>query len=195
MVLLLIILDAADLFILGYFFIYCLLYGLTPNIIGALTFGWYLSLIIDVPARFLYRFKIFSYRLAVAVSALVTFSLLIFGISRIIPIVLEEGKRLFPALQDSVENHEVPGFIADSRFAKEIGQALQDATGKLVERMAQIGVDLVNDLVKRLPDVTTALLVFIITAAYFTYLVPVLKVNAWRFFPVAGRAKAQKFFA
>jgi predicted PurR-regulated permease PerM len=187
--------DSAALFILGYFLIYCLFYGLTPNIIGALTFGWYLSLIIEVPARQLYKFRFLSYRMAVAISAFVTFSLLIFGVSRIVPIVLEEGKRLFPVLRESVQTFKVPVFLADSRIGIEITKAIQGATGKLVERTAQVGVDIVNALFQRLPDFTTGLVVFIITAGYFTYVVPVFKQNMWRFFPRSGSDKAIKFVA
>ncbi len=187
--------DIAALFILGYFLVYCLFYGLTPNIIGALTFGWYLSLIIEVPARQLYKVKFLSYRLSVAISAFVTFSLLIFGISRIVPIVLEEGKRLFPVLRESVKTFEVPEFLSDSRLGIEITKAIQGATGKLVERTAQVGVDLVNAIFQRLPDFTTGLVVFIITAGYFTYVVPVFKENMWRFFPRSGSKKAIKFVA
>ena len=187
--------DIAALFILGYFLIYCLFYGLTPNIIGALTFGWYLSLIIEVPARQLYKLRFLSYRMAVAISAFVTFSLLIFGISRIVPIVLEEGKRLFPVLRESVQTFKVPQLLSDSRIGLEITKAIQGATGKLVERTAQVGVDIVNALFQRLPDFTTGLVVFIITAGYFTYVVPVFKENMWRFFPHSGSGKAIKFVA
>lgn len=187
--------DYAALFILGYFIIYCLFYGLTPNIIGALTFGWYLSLIIEVPARQLFKVKFISYRLAVALSAFLTFSLLVFGISRIIPIVLEEGKRLFPGLRESVETFTVPDFMAGSRLGIEITEAIQGATGSLIERTAQAGVNIVNMLFLRLPDFTTGLVVFIITAGYFTYVVPVFKENMWRFFPRSGSDKAIKFVA
>lgn len=187
--------DNAALFILGYFFVYCLFYGLTPNIIGALTFGWYLSLIIEVPARQLYKVRFLSHRVSVAISAFVTFSLLIFGISRIVPIVLDEGKRLFPVLKKSVETFEVPVFLTENRIGMEISKAIQGATGKLVERTAQIGVDVVNAMLQRFPDFTTALVVFIITAGYFTYLVPIFKANMWRFFPHSGSEKAIKFVA
>ncbi len=187
--------DKAALFILAYFLVYCVFYGLTPNIIGALTFGWYLSLIIEVPARQLYRFKFFSHRLSVAISAFITFALLIFGISRIVPIVLDEGKRLFPVLRESVETFQVPSFLSESRIGIEISKAIQGATGKLVERTAQIGVEVVNALFQRLPDFTTGLVVFIITAGYFTYVVPVFKSNMWRFFPQSGSTKAIRFVA
>ncbi len=187
--------DSAALFMLGYFFVYCLFYGLTPNIIGAITFGWYLSLIIEVPARQLFKFRFFSYRVSVALSALITFSLLIFGISRIVPIVLEEGKRLFPFLRESVQTFQIPAFLSDNRIGVEITKAIQGATGKLVERTAQAGVDTVNVLFQRLPDFTTGLVVFVITASYFTYVVPVFKENMWRFFPRSGSSKAIRFVA
>ena len=187
--------DRASLVILACFLLYCLFFALTPNIIGALTFGWYLSLIIEVPARQLYRFRFFSYRVSVAISAFVTFSLLIFGLSRIVPIVLEEGKRLFPLLRESVGSGSAPDFLSNSQLGREIGEVVQGATGNILERTAQFGVEVVNDLVRLLPDFATGLLIFIITAAYFTYLVPVFKTNMWRFFPRTDRPKAVHFVA
>jgi predicted PurR-regulated permease PerM len=187
--------DRAGLFLLAYFTLYCIFYGLTPSIVGALTFGWYLSLIIEVPARQLSRLKFLSYKASVAISTFVIFSLLILGISRIVPIVLEEGKRLFPLLKESVGSFDLPKMLGDSTLGREVTGALQDAGGSLLERTAQLGVTIMNSVFQNLPNFTTGLIVFAITAGYFTYTVPTIKSNLWRFFPASGREKAFRFLA
>ncbi|MGC9311358.1 MAG: AI-2E family transporter, partial [Sediminispirochaetaceae bacterium] len=187
--------DRAGLFLLGYFTLYCIFYGLTPSIVGALTFGWYLSLIIEVPARQLSRLKFLTYKASVAISTFVIFSLLILGVSRIVPIVLDEGKRLFPLLKESVGSFDLPKMLGDSTLGREVTGALQDAGGSLLERTAQLGVTIVNSVFQNLPNFTTGLIVFAITAGYFTYTVPTIKTNLWRFFPASGREKAFRFLA
>jgi len=187
--------DPAGLVLFAYFLLFCVFYGLTPSIIGALTFGWYLSLIIEVPARQLYKLRFLSYKAAVAVSTVFMFALLILGVSQIVPIVLDEGKRLFPLLKNSVGSFDLPKLLGESSLGSELSTALQDAGGRLLERIAQAGVTIINNLFQNLPDFTTGLIVFVITAGYFTYTVPSLKSNLWRFFPASGRVKAYSFLA
>lgn len=190
--------DRAAPVLLAYFLIFCLLYGLTPSIIGAITFGWYLSLVIEVPARQLSRLRFLSYPLSVAISTLLVFSMLILGIGSIFPIVLDEGKRLFPLLKDSVGslgNLKMLPLLNQSRLGQEVLRALQGAGGNLLEKTAGLGVEIVNSLVRSLPNFTTALVVFVLTAGYFTYTVPVFKKNLWRFFPASGYEKARLFVA
>ena len=187
--------DKAGIFLLGYFSLYCVFYGLTPIIVAALTFGWYLSLIIEVPARKLERLKFFSYKAAVALSTVVIFSLLILGLSSIVPIVLEEGRRLFPLLKSSVGSFNLPKILDEISFGREISTVLKDAGGSLLERTAQLGVTIVNNTLQNLPNFTTGLVIFVLTAGYFTYTVPTIKENLWRFFPSTGRDKAIHFLA
>jgi predicted PurR-regulated permease PerM len=184
--------------LLLYFSVFCLLYGLTPGIIGALTFGWYLSLIIEVPARQLFKLRFLSYPLSVAISTFLVFSLLILGIGSIFPIVLDEGKKLFPLLKESVGslgNLSLLPNLGESRLGQEAVQALRGAGGNILEKTTQLGVEIVNALVRSLPDFTTGLVVFVITAGYFTYTVPVFKKNLWRFFPASSYEKAHRFVA
>ncbi len=187
--------DPAGWAILAYFSIFCIMYALTPNIIGALTLGWYLSLIIDVPARLLDRIRIVPFGLAVTVSALFVFALLILGIGTIIPIILEEGRRLFPVLRESFLSLSLPDILRDNPLSEELMSALQSAGTNLMQKTAEIGVGLVNSLLQRVPDISTALIVFVITAAYFAALLPVFKKNLWRFFPASGADRARRFLS
>lgn len=187
--------DKSGYFLLAYFFGFSLFYGMAPSIIGAITFGWYLSLIIEIPARQLYKMRFFSYRLSVAFSTLFVFAILIFGVGSLVPIVLKEGEKLFTLLSNYVGGFELPALLSESTLGKELSNALQGAGGKLLERTAQFGVQLVNAIFRSLPDFTTGLIVFILTAGYFTYTVPSLKQNLWRLFPQSGYPKAFRFLA
>ena len=187
--------DPAGLFLLTYFSLYCVFYGLTPSIVGALTFGWYLSLIIEVPARQLNKLKFLSYKVSVAISTCTMFALLILGISRIFPIVLDEGERLFPLLKKSAGSLDLRKLLGESSLGGQIGSVLQDAGSSLLDRIAQAGITIVNSVLQNLPNFTTGLIIFVITAGYFTYAVPAIKSNLWRFFPSSGREKAYRFLS
>lgn len=188
-------LDPAGWVLLAYFALFCVLYALTPNIIGALTLGWYLSLIIEVPARFLGRIRVLPFGLAVAVSALLIFAVMIVGIGTIIPIILEEGRRLFPVLRDSFLSLSIPDILAGNPLSEELMGALTQAGSNLMQKTAETGVGIVNSVLQEIPDITTALIVFVITAAYFTALLPVFKKNLWRFLPASGAERARGFLS
>jgi len=187
--------DPAGLAILAYFLLFCLAYILSPTITGALTLGWYLSLIIEVPARILYKIKIFPYRLAITLSSLIIFSILIFGISGIIPIILDEGRKLFPVLRDSFSSFSVPDFFRQNPFGQELMDGIRQAVSSLMQKTAELGVSIVNGIFQRLPGISTSLIIFVITAAYFTSLLPVFKKNLWRFLPASGRERARSFLS
>lgn len=187
------IFDPAGAAILLYFTVFCIAYVLSPNIIGALTLGWYLSLIIELPARFISKLKWMPYGFSVGISSLSVFALLIFGLSRIVPIILKEGQRLFPLLSKIFSEIDLSGVFSDSRFGDQLMKGIEDAGMNLMQKTAEGGVRVINSLLQRIPDLSTAMIIFIITAAYFTFLLPVFKKNLWRFLPASGEVKARHF--
>lgn len=180
---------------IAYFVIFILLFKLSPSVFGALTLGWYLSMIIEVPARALSRVKFISYKLAVVVSSIFIFAILVAGISLIIPILIDEGGRLFDLIVSGVRNFNLRELFNSRSDA--VVERIVDITdsflSNLGEQAAKLGGDTLNWVVQRVPDTSSAMLIFVITASYFTTLSPLLKANLWRFFPRSGREKAYAF--
>ncbi|MBN1687054.1 MAG: AI-2E family transporter [Spirochaetales bacterium] len=182
---------------LAYFLMFIVLFKLSPSILGALTLGWYLSVIIEVPARTLSKIKFVPYKLAVVISSIFVFALLAAGVSLLIPIVIDEGKRLFDLVTSSVRDLNLQDmFRNDSEARVEWIVGITDSfLSNLGEQAATLGGDALNWTVQHIPNATTALLIFVITASYFTAVVPLLKANLRRFFPRSGRDKALSFVA
>ena len=176
-----------------YIFLFISFYKIAPSIIAPLTFGWYLSLIIDVPARFLFKVKIIPYKLAVVLSSILMFGLLLFCVISLAPIVIDEGGAVVNSLADFVVNIELPSFLKDSKFSAEITKMLEDSAGKLINILADTGFNVLNAVVVSLPSFLTGAVLFFVAAAYFTSLVPKLRKNLWRFFPRSSADKAIMF--
>lgn len=180
---------------LGYFLVFILLFKLAPNILGALTLGWYLSMIIEVPARFLSRIKFIPYKLATIVASVLVLALLILGISLLIPILIDEGKRFLRLMTTGVQNFNLAEmFNIDNEAVMEQVVSVTDSfLSNIGERAASLGRDAINWVVQNVPNVMTAVLIFVIAASYFTVIIPKLKANFHRFFPRSGREKALAF--
>lgn len=176
-----------------YMTIFIGLYTVVPGIIAPLTFGWYLSLIIDAPARLLNRIKVLPYKVAVVLSSLIVFGLIMLCLFSIVPIAIEEGGKVVSILTDYVVNIELPSFIKDLGNADSIIELLENSTGKLIDLIANTGVSILNSVVQNLPSALTGSVLFIITASYFTSLTPTFRRNIWRFFPKSTRRKSVKF--
>ncbi|MBT3275425.1 MAG: AI-2E family transporter [Spirochaetales bacterium] len=180
---------------LGYFVIFILLFKLSPSILGALVLGWYLSMIIEVPARALSKIKFISYKVAVIISSILIFAVLVSGISLLIPLLIDEGKRFFDLLIKGMKDLDI-GKMLNIENEAVLGQIVETTDtflANISQQAARLGGSALNWVVPRVPDATTAVLIFVIAASYFTAAVPILKRNLWRFFPRSGRSKAISF--
>ena len=182
---------------LAYFLMLILLFKIAPNIIGALTLGWYLSMIIEVPARALSKVKFIPFKLAVIVSSVLIYALLVAGVSLLIPIIIDEGKRLFDLVVEGVQEFNLRDMLSgrNEEVIERIVAVTDSFLSNLGEQAASLGGDAINWTVQRVPNATSALLIFIIAASYFTAIIPLLKANLWRFFPRSGREKAISFIS
>lgn len=182
---------------LGYAVIFFLLFKVSPSILGALTLGWYLSMIIEVPSRLLARIKFMPYKLAIIISSILVYALLLIGFSRLIPLLIDEGKRLFDLLKKSAADVDWNSllFIRNEFIRERILRSVDDLLSLASGQVAVLGGDVLNWIVQRAPNAMTATLIFIIAASYFTAAVPVLRANLWRFFPKSSREKAIAFTA
>lgn len=172
-------------------FIY--LYSKASSIIAPLTFGWYLSLIIDVPARFLKRIRFISHKVAVIISSIVMFGLILFCMISLIPIALKQGTEVIELLTNSVQNMKLPDFITKLGVSGEVSDLIKDSSGTVVNMIATVGQSVISFLLSNLPSMLTGSAIFFVTAAYFTSVTPVLKRNVWRFFPKSTRKKSITF--
>lgn len=171
------------------------IYSKAPGIIAPLAFGWYLSLIIDAPARLLNRIKILPYKVAVILSSLIVYGLILVCMFSLVPIAIEEGGKAVSVLTDYVVNIELPSFLKDLGNSQRIQELLNNSTGKLIDVIANTGVSILNTVVQNLPSAITGSVLFILTASYFTSLTPTFKKNVWRFFPRSTRQKSTAFIA
>ncbi len=181
--------------LLGYFLIFILLFKISPNIVGALTLGWYLSMIIEVPARAVSRIKFIPYKVSVILSSLSIFALLAAGITLLISILIDEGGRLFDLLVKGMQDLDLQKMlnINNEAVMEQVIETTNAFLGNLSQQAARLGGEALNWTVQRVPDATTGVLIFVITASYFTAVVPLLRKNLFRFFPRSGRQKAIGF--
>lgn len=181
--------------LLGYVLFFIVLFKIAPNILGALTLGWYLSMIIEVPARGLSKIKFLPYEVAVILSSIFVFALLVAGISLLIPILIDEGGRLFDLLVKGMQDLDLQKMlrINNEVIMEQVIKTTNVFLANLSQQSARLGGEALNWTVQRVPDATTGVLIFVITASYFTAVVPLLRVNLWRFFPRSGRRQATQF--
>jgi len=185
--------DPATWLILIYFFLFVVFYKMAPVILGALVFGWYLAMIIEVPAGYLSRIKYVTRKMAIVISAVGMFVLLAYAFIQIIPIILDEGRKIFPMIDTAAGELDFNKLFGNENISPEIVTMLQDITQKVVGKFSEFGVNILNQIVHYVPDAMTAVIIFIITATYFTALMPIIKKNLWRFFPGSTREKSIRF--
>lgn len=181
--------------LLIYFALFILLFKLTPTILGALTLGWYLSMIIEVPAKAIGRIRFIPYKTAIVISALLVFTLLLVGISQLFPILADEGKKLILLLVKTAGELNLEDIVTfrNELLREQVLKIANDFISNLSTQMAAIGSSALNWIVQTAPNFITAVLLFVIAASYFTALVPLIRKNLWRFFPHSGRQKAVAF--
>ena len=181
--------------LLGYFALFVLLFRLAPNVLGALTLGWFLSMIIEVPARLLSKVKFISYRLGVVVSGFFVFALLVLGITLLIPILVEEGGKILGIITTQVGSLDLDKVITlqNEDLKRQIVDIGNTLISNLSSQISSLGGQVLNLIIQKAPGAITSTLLFVIAASYFTAVIPVIHRNLWRFFPRQNREKAIGF--
>src|SRR6056297_197043 len=188
-----IVFDPAMWMFLIYFLLFFFLFKASESILGAILFGWYLSLIIEVPANFLSKFKFLKYKVAVVISSILMFFLLAYAIYSIFPILIEEGQRLFPLLSRTSQDLNVEEFFKNRNIDPSVIDWIDSFIGEIGKNFSQLGANVLNTIIKYIPNATTSTIIFVITASYFTALTPIFKKNLWRFFPKSTQSKSLRF--
>ncbi len=180
---------------LAYFVLFVLASKVSPNIFAALLFGWFLSMIIEVPARALSRIRFIPYKLAVIFSGIVIFAVLVVGISALVPILAEEGTRVIRLIANAATNLNIEGLLdlENEEIEAQIRDVIDNSLANITSRFSELGGTVLNWIVQKAPAASTTILIFVIAASYFTALIPAIRRNLWRFFPASGRQKAIEF--
>ncbi|HOO31951.1 MAG TPA: AI-2E family transporter [Thermotogota bacterium] len=174
-------------YLIGFF----LLFKFAGAVFGALVFGLYLALIIELPATYLNKLKFMPYKVSVVLCSILMFFLLAFAIYSIFPILIEEGQRLIPVIAASSQDINAQEFFEN--LDPEIVEYINSFISTIGQKFAEFGGTILNSVIKVVPDAMTSVIIFIITATYFTTLSPIFKANIWRFFPKSTRHKSIKF--
>ncbi|HPF16089.1 MAG TPA: AI-2E family transporter [Thermotogota bacterium] len=185
--------DPAMWMFLIYFALFFFLFKASQSILGAILFGWYLSLIIEVPANYLSKFKFIKYKVAVLISSIMMFFLLAYAIYSIFPIIIEEGQRLFPLLSKTSQDLDIQQFFKNRSIDPNVVEWFDSFIGEIGKKFSELGATILNTVIQYIPNATTSAIIFIITASYFTALTPVFKRNLWRFFPKSTQSKSLGF--
>jgi len=188
-----VVFDPAMWLFLIYFSLFFFLFKASESILGAILFGWYLSLIIEVPANYLSKLKFIKYKLAVVISSILMFFLLAYAIYSIFPILIEEGQRLFPLLSRSSQDLTLEEFFKNRKIDPSVVEWIDSFISEIGKKFSEFGANVLNTIIQYIPNATTSAIIFIITASYFTALTPIFKRNLWRFFPKSTQKKSMKF--
>ncbi|MFW5871532.1 MAG: AI-2E family transporter [bacterium] len=185
--------DPAMWMFLIYFLLFFFLFKISESILGAILFGWYLSLIIEVPANYLCKLKFIKYKFAVVISSILMFFLLAYAIYSIFPILIEEGQRLFPLLSRTSQDLVLEEFFKNRNIDPGVIEWINSFISQIGSKFSEFGANVLNTIIQYIPNATTSAIIFIITASYFTALTPIFKKNLWRFFPKSTQSKSIKF--
>ena len=183
--------DPAMWVIVLYLFLFFAFFKASPQIMGAILFGWYLSMIISVPTRFLTRF--IKYTLALLISSIGMFVLIAFAIYSIFPVLIEEGKKFFPVVGSTASDINVENFFNGENIDPRLTEWVNSLIGDVGRNISEFGASILNTIIQHIPAVSTSAILFVITAAYFATVMPVLRENLWRLFPESTRKRSIHF--
>lgn len=186
--------DPAMWMVMLYVAIILALYFLAPQIMGPLAFGWFISLIIDVPARLIARLRGLSYKLSVLISSLLIYGLLLFAIFLLIPIAVDQAQKVSGFLSTYDLDLQEPAFLQKLGLSGQVMDMVESSAGSLFKMITDFSVRILNRVLQNLPSLLTGSVIFLITASYFTTLTPVIRKNLWRFFPKSTRSRSEKFW-
>jgi len=184
--------DPAMWIIILYLLLFFVLFKAAPVILGAILFGWYLSMIINVPTRFLSRF--IKYKIALLISSIGMFVIIAFAVYSIFPVLIEEGKKFFPVVGSTARDINVENFFNGDNIDPKLTEWLNSLIGDVGRNISEFGASILNTIIQNIPAVSTSAILFVITAAYFATIMPVLRENLWRLFPKSTRERSIHFF-
>lgn len=175
-----------------------IIYRLSPAITGALIMGFYLSMIIMVPARFLKKIKFFGEKMSLVISSILVFTVIIFTVYQIFPIIIEQASMLFSTIKET--DISIPDLLSKMpeplRNAVGSGQssdAISEQLSKLISTVSGFGIRFINQAIPKIPNIVTSIVIFLIAATYMAAIKPVFSANLWRFFPASTRNKSIGF--
>jgi len=185
--------DPAMWVIILYLFLFFFFFKASPAIMGAILFGWYLSMIISVPTSILSRFM--KYKIALLISSIGMFVLIAFAIYSIFPVLIEEGKRFFPVVGSTASEINVENFFDGKNIDPKLTEWLNSLIGDIGRNISEFGATILNTVIQHIPAVSTSAILFVITASYFATIMPILRRNLWRFFPKSTQKRSIHFIS
>jgi len=188
------VIDPALWMILIYLGIFVSLYLLVPQIISPIAFGWFIALIIDVPARFISQWRHLSYKVSVILSSLFIYGLLLFAFFLLIPIAVDQAQKVAGFLSGYVVEIQQPAFFDQFNLNSQVLDMIESSAGSLVKMITDFGVKILNSVIQNLPSILTGSVLFLITASYFSTLTPVIRDNIWRLFPRSSLHRSLRFW-
>lgn len=166
--------------ILIYFILFLILIKFSPFVFGAVIIGFYFSIVIDVPAKLLS--KKLNKNLSKVISYTLMLSLIFYSFITFIPVILEEGKKIFSELSKiSINgNPQLPSWILD----------FLNNSNKQISNFA---LNVLNQLFSYTPSIITMGILIIVTTLAVSNLKAYLKKNLKSFF-VYNPEKGYNFF-
>jgi len=163
--------------LLIYFLLFLILSKFSPFIIGAIIIGFYFSIIIDVPTKFLN--KKFNKNISKIISYTSILSLILYSMITFVPIVIEQGKLIFNSLSKlSInENTKIPNLITE----------FLNISNKQISNFA---LDIINKLLTFAPSFFTMAILIVVTTLAVTNLKWYMAKNAEKLFvknPLKGK--------
>jgi predicted PurR-regulated permease PerM len=163
--------------LLIYFLLFLILSKFSPFIIGAIIIGFYFSIIIDVPTKFLN--KKFNKKISKIISYTSILSLILYSMITFVPIVIEQGKLIFNSLSKlSInENTKIPNLITE----------FLNISNKQISNFA---LDIINKLLTFAPSFFTMAILIVVTTLAVTNLKWYMAKNAEKLFvknPLKGK--------
>jgi predicted PurR-regulated permease PerM len=122
------------------------------------------------------------------------FVIIAFAVYSIFPVLIEEGKKFFPVVGSTASDINVENFFNGDNIDPKLTEWLNSLIGDVGRNISEFGASILNTIIQNIPAVSTSAILFVITAAYFATIMPVLRENLWRLFPKSTRERSIHFF-
>jgi len=177
--------DLTLFWILFYFIAYIVLLKYVGEVVGAITIAFFFALIVDVIADYIQKFFKIKRRLSSIIAGIIFFGLMVYAIYNIVPISIDEGKKIYNFLTGV----EIP---QEDNITSEILSTVLKAAGDFFNRIL---LDAINYIGKQFSNIMTGLILLIVASIYMTTLRPKLKMLIPRIFPNSNIRKTMSFFS
>ncbi|WP_257617336.1 AI-2E family transporter [Thermosipho melanesiensis] len=170
---------ADSLILFSFFLLFLILLKVSPFILGAVVIGFYLSIVLDVPAKYLS--KKMNPKLSKFLSYTLLLSLIFYSAVSFFPIVFSEGKKLFLELT----NITIP---VNSNLPKWILEFINSAN----QQISNFALNILNKIFSYTPSIITMTILIIITTIAVANLKEYLKKRI-NFFFIQDKERGYKF--